>query len=82
MLVSWILRLLLLILLVRALWRLIAGVLEGVSVPQTPDRPAKALVRDPVCGTFVLPSKALSAGDGASVQYFCSERCRERYRAR
>jgi YHS domain-containing protein len=81
MLVSWILRLLLVILLVRALWRLVAGILEGVSVPQMPDRPAKALVRDPVCGTFVLPSKALSAGHGDTVQYFCSEQCRARYRA-
>jgi YHS domain-containing protein len=37
------------------------------------------LVRDPVCGTFVVPSKAIVAGSGAQMRYFCSEACRRAY---
>ena len=37
------------------------------------------MVRDPICGTFVLPSRALSLGGGARIQYFCSEQCRTAY---
>lgn len=37
------------------------------------------LVRDPICGTFVLPSTALTSGSGSSTRYFCSEKCRQDY---
>ena len=35
------------------------------------------LVRDPVCGTYVVRAKALTAGSGDQTQYFCSEKCRD-----
>jgi YHS domain-containing protein len=38
------------------------------------------LVRDPVCGTYVVRAKALTAGSGDQTQYFCSEKCRDQYR--
>jgi YHS domain-containing protein len=41
-----------------------------------------AMARDPVCGTFVLPSKAVTLVDGRSRLYFCSDACRDKYRAR
>jgi hypothetical protein len=78
--------LLLLILIVvvgRSFWRLVDGILEGVSASPQPVSPPGAvhMVRDPVCGTFVVPERAVPLGDGTPV-YFCSSRCRDRYRAR
>jgi uncharacterized protein len=70
--------LLLIYLVVRAVTRLAVGIAQGFSVP--PDRkpvPPVGLVRDPVCGTFVVPSRALTSGAGAEVRFFCSERCRQ-----
>jgi hypothetical protein len=39
------------------------------------------MVRDPVCGTFVIPDGALSIGDGKARVHFCSETCRDKYRS-
>jgi YHS domain-containing protein len=41
------------------------------------------MVRDPICGTFVVPERAvaLSAGGGQRL-YFCSTECRDKYRSR
>jgi YHS domain-containing protein len=63
----------------RAVWRLVAGMLEGAGVTQRTIPPAVTLVRDPVCGMFVAPSKALVAGSGADAKYFCSEKCRREW---
>jgi YHS domain-containing protein len=38
------------------------------------------MVRDPVCGTFVLPSRSTSTRDRSGTHYFCSDRCRQAYR--
>jgi YHS domain-containing protein len=40
------------------------------------------MARDPVCGTFVVPERAVSVADGHARVYFCSEKCRDAYRAR
>jgi hypothetical protein len=70
----------------RAFWRLIDGVLEGVrGVPRTtggPHRNGVQMVRDPVCGTFILPDRALTLTDGRQPVFFCSAGCRDKYRAR
>jgi len=39
------------------------------------------MVRDPVCGTFVLPDHALMVSDGRARVFFCSDACRDKYRA-
>ena len=44
------------------------------------DAASVPLVRDPVCGTYVVREKALTAGSGDRMQYFCSEKCRDEYR--
>ena len=83
----------LLTILFRAVSRLWAGVVrgmqsgnpsagrrtDGASVPQR----GVHMVRDPICGTFVVPERAvaLSAGGGQRL-YFCSTDCRDKYRAR
>jgi len=78
---GWFLKLLLILLVLRAIWRLLYGVFEGMQPRRSaPPAPEVRLVRDPVCGTFVVPGKALTAGAGDGTQYFCSERCRDQYR--
>jgi YHS domain-containing protein len=81
-------RLLLLALLVllvgRAVWRLIEGIVAGASLPDGggPLQKSERMVRDPVCGTFVLPSRAVSFASGGHVEYFCSEKCRTAFHHR
>jgi YHS domain-containing protein len=41
-----------------------------------------AMARDPVCGTFVVADRAVTLVDGRSRVYFCSNACRDKYRAR
>ena len=79
----WMLRLVLILVIIRLVWRFLSGVVDGAA-----SRPSRRgpdtqvpLVRDPVCGTFVVRSRALTAGEGATLHYFCSERCRDAHRA-
>ena len=69
----------------RAFWRLVDGILEGVTGKrpgsQVPARGVQ-MERDPVCGTFVLPDHALTLGDGRARLFFCSDACRDKFRAR
>jgi uncharacterized protein len=61
------------------------GIVEGVTgVPRTPARLSGgvAMARDPVCGTFVLPDRALSVTVGRQQLFFCSTACRDKYRAK
>jgi YHS domain-containing protein len=69
----------------RLFWRLMDGVIEGITGQPRSRRtqtPSVPMVRDPVCGTFVLPDRAVSLAEGRHAIYFCSEACRDRYRAR
>jgi uncharacterized protein len=73
----------LIVFLARAFWRLVDGVLEGITGPKPPRVPDHGvqMVRDPVCGTFVLPSRAVTLNERGASLYFCSTECRDRYRA-
>ena len=53
----------LILLVVRALSRLLRGVLEGAGyrARDAAAAEASALVRDPVCGIFVVPGQALTS---------------------
>lgn len=66
--------------LVRALSRLTRGLLEGAGYRRGEERPGVSLVKDPVCGVFVVPSKALTSGSGADMKFFCSEKCRQAWK--
>ncbi len=84
-------RLLLLVILfiviARVFWRVVDNVIEAAggparsSHPRVPDAGVH-MVRDPICGMFVVPDRALTIADGRSTQYFCSTTCRDKYRAR
>lgn len=37
------------------------------------------LVKDPVCGTYVVRSRAVRRGSGAEAPYFCSAECAGRF---
>jgi hypothetical protein len=80
--VGWILRIILLLVILRALWRLFAGIVKGLEGTPRPPVEGGTLVRDPVCGVYLLQSRALTVGRGDEALYFCSERCRDQYRAR
>jgi YHS domain-containing protein len=67
----------------RLLWRVLKGVFEGMGYQPPGGAPSTVgLVRDPVCGTFVVPSKAITSGSGSDTRYFCSEKCRQDYSGR
>jgi YHS domain-containing protein len=73
---------------VRFARRLFAGIVQGATEggTQRPRRwpattPVK-MVADPVCGTFVVPGKALQLARGGETFYFCSEKCREQWSGR
>ena len=71
-------------LLARAVWRRFGSGARDAKQSGRPPTPQHGtrMVRDPVCGTFVLPSRALSLGGGSRIQYFCSEQCRTVYQQR
>jgi YHS domain-containing protein len=72
----------------RAAWRVIDGVIEGLSgrSPRSPNGnvPARGvqMVRDPVCGTYVIPERAVALAEATGRVFFCSANCREKYRTR
>ena len=75
----------------RAVWRLLQGIIQGATssspsgaraasgqrAAATP--PIMKLTRDPMCGTFVVPGKAVEFVRGRETMYFCSDACRRRY---
>ena len=72
----------------RAVWRVIEGVMEGLSGRSTRGQDGNVpvrgvqMVRDPVCGTYVIPDRAVALSDGSGRVFFCSANCRDTYRAR
>jgi YHS domain-containing protein len=72
----------LLVIIGRMVWRFMYSIFEGAGMlkePRDRERAAVKLVRDPVCGVFVVPSQALTSGSGTSTRYFCSEKCRQQW---
>ena len=81
---TWALRILLVVLVIRALWRLMKGVFEGAGyIPPDSKAPhAVKLVRDPICGVYVSTAgRTLVAHAHGQTAYFCSEQCRRKWEA-
>lgn len=77
---------LLIVFVLRAVWRLLGGVVQGSmsTGPAAPGQrpaapPAVKMERDPICGTYVIPGKAIELARGREHVYFCSERCRNEW---
>jgi hypothetical protein len=79
-----ILLLILVVLVARTFWRVIDGLIEGISGRGATNVSGRStrLVRDPVCGTWVLPKDEMSLTDGRQRVFFCSAACRDHYRSR
>ena len=72
-----------LFLIARAFWQVVDGIIAALGGSETRQKPRKQavkLVRDPVCGTHVMPRSALSLTDrSGATYYFCSDRCRTQF---
>ena len=83
----FILLLILFTVIARMVWRFIDAIIRGASMPPSPGarRPgaqsAVKMSQCPVCGTYVVPGKAISVASGASTIYFDSEKCRAEYQS-
>jgi YHS domain-containing protein len=80
----YVLILILIVFVARAFWRIVDGVVDGLSGGRGRTRTPRRvqMVRDPVCGTFIVPDQAIAIVDGSRRVFFCSTGCREKYRAR
>lgn len=72
----------------RIFWRFLEAVVRGASgpAPQVGSHggtPASVKMQQcPVCGTYVVPGKAISIVSGGSPIYFDTEKCRAEYQSR
>jgi YHS domain-containing protein len=80
-----ILMFLLLLALARALLRFFGGIRQGIATEGGSPRarstapPPTKMAQDPVCGTYVVPGKALQLARGRETMFFCSEACRKQW---
>jgi YHS domain-containing protein len=77
LLVRILLFLLLALMALRAVMRFVAGLMIGVSDgrAQPPRQVGGHMVKDPVCGTYVVEGRALTAVRGGRTEWFCSPEC-------
>jgi len=84
--IRWLLQLILLSVLIWVVWRFLGGIIDGLRPEDEKAKRGRAasvpLVRDPVCGTYVVRNRAIPMGSGNQTQYFCSEKCRDEFRRR
>lgn len=76
-------RVVVLIFLLVVLYYLVKNLLKGSEnssrAGESVDKRVAELVRDPQCGTYILPSQAVSARVGRHTYHFCSEECKDRF---
>jgi len=72
----------------RTFWRFVDAMVRGVAGPaqggRRPSAPPVAVKMQqcPVCGTYVVPGKAISIMSGGQPVYFDSDKCRAEYQSR
>ena len=81
----------LLTILLRSVSRLWQGIVRGMQGDARYVDPSRGnaaspqrsvqMARDPICGTFVVPERAVALITGSERLYFCSTDCRDKYRA-
>ena len=70
----WIVRILVVLYVLRLLLHAITG---ARTSERRQARIGGSLVRDPQCGTYLPPARALTLSSRGQVLYFCSDRCRD-----
>jgi YHS domain-containing protein len=58
--------------------RFVAGIAAGVAPERTQRPPQQVMghmVKDPVCGTYVVEGRALTAARNGQTAWFCSPEC-------
>ena len=87
----FILLLFLFVVIARMFWRFVDAVVRGAVGPAPQQQggrraggaPAAVKMQQcPVCGTYVVPGKAISLVSGGSPIYFDTEKCRAEYQSR
>ena len=67
------------------LWPLLRRLLAQRDRPfrggRRPREVSDELVKDPVCQTYVLRSRAVTRESGGTIHYFCSRECARRFSA-
>jgi hypothetical protein len=71
----WAVRLVIVLLVLRFVIRALMG--RRPARAQTAQRLGGTLVRDPQCGTYLTPARALTVSRGREVLHFCSDDCRD-----
>jgi YHS domain-containing protein len=74
----------------RFFWRLIETVVRGAMGPpphagaqRGGGPPASVKMQPcPICGTYVVPGRAISSVRAGEPVYFCSDKCRAEYQSR
>jgi YHS domain-containing protein len=63
----------------RSAYRFLEGVIEGATggSAAASRQIAGHMVKDPVCGTYVVQGRALMAVRGQQTAWFCSPRCQQ-----
>jgi hypothetical protein len=73
------------VLIARTFWRFFDAVVTAAGGTRQPGaRPGNMqtgvkMAPCPVCGTYVVPGKAITQGSGSGIVYFCSDKCRADY---
>jgi YHS domain-containing protein len=69
----------------RLFWRFVEGVVRGATLPprgsaRRSGAPSPVKMQPcPVCGTYVVPGKAISTVSNGAPLHFCSEKCRSEF---
>ncbi len=75
----WGLRLIVALVVLRVVFRAIGG--RRTAQARSGARLGGTLVRDPHCGTYLPPARALALTTTGGVLHFCSDRCRAAWTA-
>ena len=63
------------------LFAVLVPLLRRTATPGPRRIASDELVKDPVCGTYIVRSRAVSRTAGDGFRYFCSAECAGRFRA-
>ncbi len=69
------------VLALRSLYRFVASIVEGAtgrsSSAAKPRQVQGHMVKDPICGTYVVEGRAIAGMRGSETAWFCSSKCQQ-----